>query len=91
MQIKGTIKRINATIEISDKFSKRELFVETSEQYPQIIGVQFENIKCEMLNKYSVGQNVIVDVNLRGRDWQKADEIRNITYLQGWKIESDAF
>jgi hypothetical protein len=44
-----------------------------------------------MLNKYSVGQNVIVDVNLRGRDWQKADEIRNITYLQGWKIESDAF
>jgi hypothetical protein len=91
MQIKGTIKRINPTIEISDKFSKRELFVETSEQYPQIIGVQFENIKCEMLNNYSVGQNVIVDVNLRGRDWQKADEIRNITYLQGWKIESDAF
>jgi hypothetical protein len=91
MQIKGTIKRINPTIEISDKFSKREIFVETSEQYPQIIGVQFENVKCEMLNNYSVGQNVIVDVNLRGRDWQKADEIRNITYLQGWKIESDAF
>jgi len=91
MQIKGSIKRINRYIEISDKFSKRELFVETSEQYPQIIGVQFENIKCEMLNNYSVGQNVIVDVNLRGRDWQKADEIRNITYLQGWKIESDAF
>jgi hypothetical protein len=91
MQIKGTIKRINPTIEISDKFSKREIFVETSEQYPQIIGVQFENVKCEMLNNYSVGQNVVVDVNLRGRDWQKADEIRNITYLQGWKIESDAF
>jgi hypothetical protein len=91
MQIKGTIKRINPTIEISDKFSKRELFVETSEQYPQIIGVQFENVKCDVLNNYSVGQNVIVDVNLRGRDWQKADEIRNITYLQGWKIESDAF
>jgi hypothetical protein len=91
MQIKGTIKRINPTIEISDKFSKREIFVETSEQYPQIIGVQFENVKCDVLNNYSVGQNVIVDVNLRGRDWQKADEIRNITYLQGWKIESDAF
>jgi hypothetical protein len=91
MQIKGTIKRINPTIEISDKFSKREIFVETSEQYPQIIGVQFENAKCGMLRNYSVGQNVIVDVNLRGRDWQKADEIRNITYLQGWKIESDAF
>ena len=91
MQIKGTIKRINPTIEISEKFSKREIFVETSEQYPQIIGVQFENVKCDVLNNYSVGQNVIVDVNLRGRDWQKADEIRNITYLQGWKIESDAF
>jgi hypothetical protein len=91
MQIKGTIKRINPTIEISDKFRKRELFVETSEQYPQIIGVQFENVKCDVLNNYSVGQNVIVDVNLRGRDWQKTDEIRNITYLQGWKIESDAF
>jgi hypothetical protein len=91
MQIKGTIKRINPTIEISDKFSKREIFVETTEQYPQIIGVQFENVKCDVLNNYSVGQNVVVDVNLRGRDWQKADEIRNITYLQGWKIESDAF
>jgi len=91
MQIKGVIKRINPTVNVSDKFSKREIFVETVEQYPQTLGVQFENAKCAVLDLYQVGQAVVVDVNLRGRDWQKAEGIGNNTYLQGWKIEADAF
>lgn len=91
MQIKGTIKRINPTVQVSDKFSKREIFVETQEQYPQTLGIQFENAKCGVLENYAVGQAVVVDINLRGRDWQKAEGIGNSTYLQGWKINLDTF
>ena len=89
MQVKGTIVRINDTQVVSDKFSKRMVFVQTDDQYPQTIGVQFENSKCDMLDKYSAGDVVSVSVNVRGRDWQSNDGVKNITYLQVWKIDNE--
>jgi hypothetical protein len=87
MQVKGRIKRIEATNVVSEKFKKRMLVVTTSDQYPQEIGVQFVQDKCDVLNGYNVGDDVEIEVNVQGKDFtNKAGEVFNITNLQGWKI-----
>jgi hypothetical protein len=87
MQVKGKIKRIEATNVVSDKFKKRMLVVTTNDQYPQEIGVQFVQDKCDVLNGYNAGDDVEIEVNVQGKDFtNKAGEVFNSTNLQGWKI-----
>ena len=39
-------------------FRKREVVITTEEQYPQDILVEFIQDKCDLLNRYSIGQDV---------------------------------
>lgn len=94
MQVKGIIKRITETQQIgSNGFLKRELHLETNEQYPQILSIEFVQDKTKVLDKYSEGENVEIDINLRGREWvNKNGETQVFNSLQGWKInKSEAF
>lgn len=87
MQVTGTIKSIGQTQKISEKFQKRELVVITNEQYPQTILIEFQGDKTEILGKYSVNQNVTVDINLRGREWVNPQgESKFFNTLVGWRI-----
>ena len=70
MEIQGSIKLIGDVQEISSTFKKRELVVTTEEQYPQTISVEFVQDKTDLLNSFKVGQNVKVNINLRGREWK---------------------
>ena len=88
MEVIGKIKVINATQEVSASFKKRELVVTTEEQYPQHILIEFNQDKCDVLNNYSVGQDVKVGINLRGREWiNPQGETKYFNTIQGWKIE----
>ena len=88
MQVSGKIKVINATQQVSASFQKRELVVTTDEQYPQHILIEFNQDKCDILNNYSVGQEVVVSINLRGREWVNPQgETRYFNSIQGWRIE----
>jgi hypothetical protein len=88
MQVTGRVKRVCAEVVVSDKFRKRELHVETAEQYPQIICVEFTNDKCSVIDGLAVGSEVEVSINLRGREWTnpKDGEIRVFNTIQGWKV-----
>lgn len=88
MQLEGKIKGINAEQQVSASFRKRELVVATEEQYPQFISINFVQDKCDLLNGYKVGQNVIVSLNLRGREWiNPQGETKYFNDIQGWRIE----
>lgn len=88
MEIEGKIKVINATKQISDTFKKRELVVTTEEQYPQHILIDFVQEKCAVLDSYNVGENVIVSINVKGKEYtNKNGEVGYFNQLQGWKIE----
>ena len=69
MKVQGNIKVINDTVQVSEKFAKREVVVTTNDTYPQEILVQFTQDKCGVLDSYKVGENVSIDINLRGRSW----------------------
>ena len=89
MEIQGSIKLIGNVQEISPTFKKRELVVTTDEQYPQTISIEFVQDKTDLLNKFEIGQNVKVAINLRGREWEnpQTKEIKYFNSIQGWRIE----
>lgn len=89
MEIIGKIKVLNETQAIGNNgFQKREIVITTEEKYPQHILVEFTQDKCELLNNYAVGQNVKLNINLRGREWINPEGIaKYFNSFQGWRIE----
>lgn len=89
MEIQGSIKMIGQTVQVSDKFQKRELVIVTNEKYPQSILIEFNQDACGLLDSYSVGSNVVVNINLRGRSWTNPKDglERHFNTIQGWKID----
>lgn len=88
MEVSGKIKQINATQQVSASFQKRELVITTDEQYPQHIMIEFTQDKCDLLNNYSIGSEVKVSINLRGREWLNPQgETKYFNSIQGWRIE----
>ena len=89
MEVQGSIKVIGEVQEIGATFKKRELVVSTDEQYPQTLSIEFIQDKTDLLNKFEIGQNVKVGINLRGREWEnpQTKEIKYFNSIQGWRIE----
>ena len=89
MEVQGSIKVIGEVQKISATFKKRELVVSTDEQYPQTLSIEFIQDKTDLLNKFEIGQNVKVGINLRGREWEnpQTKEIKYFNSIQGWRIE----
>ena len=89
MNVQGKIKLIGETQTFGSGFTKRQLVIETTEdQYPQVISIDFVKDKCDILDKYQVGQSVDVSVNLGGREWINPEGVaKYFNSLTGWRIE----
>lgn len=85
MEILGTVKVIGAeeTVGAAGTFKKRLIVIQTDEQYPQSVPVDFVQDKCSVLDKYAVGDKVKVSVNVRGNEYNGKFYVS----LNGWKIE----
>lgn len=90
MEITGKIKKIDETKTYgASGFRKREVVVETNEQYPQPLLVEFVQDKCDLLNNFNLGQEVKISINLRGREWiNPKGEAVYFNSIQGWRIEA---
>ncbi len=89
MEVIGKIKKIDETKTFgSNGFRKREMVITTNEQYPQMILIEFVQDKCDLLNNYSVDEEVKISINLRGREWlNPKGEAVYFNSIQGWRIE----
>jgi len=89
MEITGKIKFIDVTKEVgSNNFKKRDVVITTDESYPQHILIQFVKDKCDILDKYAVGQEVTIGINLRGNEWVNPQgETVYFNTIQGWNIK----
>ena len=85
----GTIKVIQDTQRISDKFQKREFVVtDTTSMYPQDILFQATQDKCNLLDQFQANDNVEVSFNLRGREWTSPQgEVKYFNTIEAWRIE----
>ncbi|WP_242084501.1 DUF3127 domain-containing protein [Aestuariivivens sediminis] len=90
MEVQGRIKMIGETQTFgTNGFRKREIVLTTEEQYPQHILIEFIQDKTDLLNDYQVGQQVKININLRGREWiNPQGETKYFNSIQGWRIEA---
>ena len=92
MEIKGIIKKISETVQISDRFRKREFVVEYSNNpdYPQPIQFELVQDRCELLDEFQEGQKVEVHFDLRGREWTSPQgQVKYFNSLQAWKLTTE--
>ncbi len=88
-KLTGTVKLINETQQVTEKFSKREFVVsETSSMYPQDILFQATQDKCSILDNIKENDQIEVSFNLRGREWTSpTGEVKYFNSLEAWRIE----
>lgn len=87
MEVQGFLKVKYATKQVSANFVTREFVVETPEQYPQFITMQLVQDKCDLIDEYAEGEEIIVSINLRGREWINSQgESKYFNSIQAWKI-----
>jgi hypothetical protein len=84
-EITGTLKVKGETTQVSEKFTKRE-FVLTIDQY---ISLQLTQDKCALLDNFTLGEEMKVSFNLRGREWMNPTKniMQYFNSLEAWRIE----
>lgn len=81
----GKIKLINDTQTFPSGFSKREFVVTTADsKYPQDIKFEVVKDKCSMLDGYKAGQDVAVNFDIRGNEYNGKYYVN----LSCWKLSA---
>lgn len=79
----GRIHKIFDTEQKTATFQAREFVIEVQEgQYPQMVKFQLTQDKCSLVDDYREGEQVVVDFDLRGREWND----KYFTNLNAWRI-----
>ena len=89
MEVIGTLKAKFDTQKVSDRFQKREfvLTTEANTPYPQHVSFQVTQDKCTMLDQFREGDEIKIQFNLRGREWNGPQGIKYFNTLEAWRIE----
>jgi len=79
----GKVVKIFDAEQKSASFQTREFVIEVADgQYPQMVKFQLVQDKCALVDDYSEGDNLEVEFDLRGREWNG----KYFTNLQAWRI-----
>lgn len=89
MEVTGTLKAKFDTQKVSDRFQKREfvLTTEANTPYPQHVSFQVTQDKCNLLDSFNPGEELRVQFNLRGREWNGPQGVKYFNTLEAWRIE----
>ena len=88
-QVSGEIIEIYDIQVISDTFKKREFILKhaPNPEYPDFLKLEVVQNKTDLLDKYKVGDSVEVDINLKGKKWEKGEKSGYFNSLQAWRIQ----
>lgn len=88
-KLNGIVKVVSPTVQVSEKFAKREFVVtDASSMYPQDIMFQLTQDKCSLGDTIQVNDQVEVSFNLRGREWTSPQgEVKYFNTLEAWRID----
>lgn len=89
MELIAKLKKVNPIVERGD-FKTRKVWVTTdfTSQYAQTVEVEIQQDKTELFSGVSIGSEVKLYINLRGREWQPAEgEAKVFNTLVCWKME----
>ena len=82
-QATGRLHKIFDTEQKSASFSARDFVIEIEDgRFPQMVKFQLVQDKCGLIDDYSEGDEISVDFDLRGREWND----KYFTNLNAWRI-----
>lgn len=84
--ITGKLKLIQDTQTFASGFQKREFVVTTNETYAQDIKLEFTKDKCAILDSYKIGQDVTVEYNIRGNEFNGKYYVN----LVAWRMSGES-
>lgn len=87
--LEGELYFKGETQQVSERFRKRDLVIkyEDNPMYPQYLSFQLVQDRCELLDKFELGNMMKVDFNLRGREWAAPDGTKKyFNTLEAWRL-----
>lgn len=89
MEVVGKlIRKESVKVFGSNGFRKREIVIQTDEQYPQAILIELHQDNVDLVKELKKNDEIKVSINLRGREWINPEgESRFFNSLVGWRIE----
>ncbi len=82
-QATGRLHKIFDTEQKSASFSVRDFVIETADdKFPQMVKFQLTQDKCALIDDFSEGDEICVDFDLRGREWNE----KYFTNLNAWRV-----
>jgi hypothetical protein len=91
-EITGKVIEIYPTIQVSDKFRKREFVIEKKEAgntavFVDYLKFQLVQDKCELINESFLQEEIKIWFNIKGNKWERDGKTNYFTNLDAWKIE----
>ncbi|MGO1521625.1 MAG: DUF3127 domain-containing protein [Sphingobacterium sp.] len=89
MEIRGKVHEIGTTQQVTDTFKKRDLIVSYAEnpQFVEYIRFEATQDRVNIFDNLSVGDEVEVSFNLRGRPWTNKEGVTTyFNSLVAWRI-----
>lgn len=94
MDVRGKLLEIMPPTQITETFRKREFVLEyipRNPQYPEYLKFELTQDRCEQIDGFQVGQEIVVHFDLRGRKWNSPQgDVRYFVSLNAWRIEDAA-
>ena len=94
LEVTGKLAVKYDTVQVSEKFKKREFVMELSEDingqtYTNYGKFQAVQTRCEALDRFNVGDTIKVSFNIKGQSYvdKKDGSTKYISNLDSWKIE----
>ncbi len=91
-EISGKIIEKYNTIQVNDRFKKREFVIEKTEsnggmEFTDHIKFQLTQDRCNLVDNIEVNDEVKVSFNIRGNKWERDGKVNYFTNLDAWRIE----
>lgn len=89
MEIRGKVHEIGEVQQVTDTFRKRDLIIEYAEnpQFVEYIAFEATQDRTAIFDNLSVGEEVEVFFNLRGRPWTNREGItKYFNSLVAWRV-----
>jgi hypothetical protein len=92
LEITGKLIEKYETQTVSDRFKKREFVLELVEEvngspYTNYAKMQLVQNKCDILDRFNVGDTLRVNFNIKGNRYEKEGRTSYFSNLDAWRLE----
>jgi len=92
LEITGKLIEKYELVTVSDRFKKREFVLELVEEvngspYTNYAKMQLVQNKCEILDRFNVGDMIRVNFNIKGNRYEKEGRTSYFSNLDAWRLE----